>query len=196
MCRLRLATVCLLLAVTVPACSGPLDQRQADAVQAALADSLANVTEATDVSLTLYENARAAVLLSAPLAVTTELENGNTETLFKNGVEIVLTDSASAQTLAKSRQVLYESPSAVFTLTGEVRVDGWGGRRLRADSLIWDRNTQRIRTEGYVVMVTESDSIFGFGLRATSDLSDYTVLRITGSVAKRRSSTGDGGANP
>lgn len=194
--RLRLAAAVSLILAAGSACSGNLDQRQVDAVEAALADSLARVTEATDVDLTLYEGVRASVVLSAPLAVTTERDNGDTQTLFQGGVTILLTDSTSAQTHASSDRVLYESPQAVFTLTGEVHVEGLKGRSLQADSLIWDRNTQRIRTNGYVVMVTEADSIYGYGLRATSDLADYTVLRITGTVSKRRTVREGADANP
>jgi len=176
----------LVLLITGSGCSRSLNQNQIDSVAVALSDSLAKVTVATDISLTLYEANRAAVYLSAPIASTYERENGATETLFSGGVQVTLIDSTGQRTQTTSEEVFYLSPESIFTLRNNVFIEGFNGRSMQTDTLIWDRNTQRIRTDGYVTMVTESDSIRGYGLRATTDLSDYSILRITGSATIRR----------
>lgn len=163
------------------------DERQnIDQVQLALSDSLAKTTVASDIDLTLYEGNRAAVKLTAPRASTYEKDQGSTETLFSGGVRVELVDSTGQRTNTSSGEVFYLSPESVFTLRNEVVIDGFNGRRLRTDTLTWDRSAGRVRTEGFVVMVTETDSIRGFGLRATTDLSDYSILNVTGSTTIRR----------
>jgi len=179
----RISPLFLLLFLQI-SCS---DNRTAvDPVELALSDSLAKMTVATDVNLTLYEGVRAAVHLKAPRASTYEKDQGATETLFSGGVQVELIDSTGRKTSTFSEEVFYLSPESVFSLRNGVVIDGLNDRRLRTDTLNWDRNAGKIRTEGFVIMVTETDSIRGFGLRANTDLSDYSVLYVTGSTTIRR----------
>lgn len=157
-----------------------------DQVELALSDSLAKMTIATDINLRLYEGTRAAVYLTAPLASTYEKEQGATETLFSGGIRIELIDSSGQSTKTFSEEVFYLSPESIFSLHKGVVIDGFNNRRLRTERLTWDRNAGIIRTEGFVIMVTETDSIRGIGLRANTDLSDYSILNVTGSTTIRR----------
>ena len=118
-----------------------------------------------------------------------EEEDGTTLTKFSGGVRVEVTDSLGQQTLSECNEVRYKNPESILTLAGNVRINGFNGRRLTTDTLIWDRSTRQIRTEGFIIMVTESDSIRGYGLRATSDLSDYSILNVTGSTTIKRSSS-------
>jgi len=181
--RLALASrVSLLLSLL--SCS---DSRTAvDQVELALSDSLAKTTIATDIDLRLYEGSRAAVFLTAALASTYEKEQGATETLFSGGVQIELIDSIGKSTKTFSEEVFYLSPESIFSLRKGVVINGFNDRRLRTELLTWDRNAGIIRAEGFLTMVTETDSIRGFGLRANTDLSDYSILNVTGSTTIRR----------
>jgi hypothetical protein len=163
------------------------DSRTAvDQVELALSDSLAKTTIATDIDLRLYEGSRAAVFLTAALASTYEKEQGATETLFSGGVQIELIDSIGKSTKTFSEEVFYLSPESIFSLRKGVVINGFNDRRLRTELLTWDRNAGIIRAEGFLTMVTETDSIRGFGLRANTDLSDYSILNVTGSTTIRR----------
>jgi hypothetical protein len=176
--------IVLLLSLFHVSCS---DNKSAvDTVGLALSDSLAKTTTATDIDLRLYEGTRAAVYLKAPRASTYEKEQGATETLFSGGVQVELVDSTGQSTKTFSEEVYYLSPESMFTLRKGVVIDGFNNRRLRTELLTWDRTAGKVRTEGFVIMVTETDSIRGFGLRANTDLSDYSILNITGSTTIRR----------
>lgn len=157
-----------------------------DQVELALSDSLAKMTIAADINLRLYEGTRAAVYLTAPLASTYEKEQGATETLFSGGIRIELIDSSGQSTKTFSQEVFYLSPESIFSLHKGVVIDGFNNRRLRTERLTWNRNAGIIRTEGFVIMVTETDSIRGIGLRANTDLSDYSILNVTGSTTIRK----------
>jgi hypothetical protein len=173
-----------LLLISSPACKDA--NSDMDQVQLALSDSLAKTTIATDIDLTLYEGTRAAVYLKAPRASTYEKDQGATETLFSGGVQVELIDSTGQRTKTLSEEVFYLSPESVFSLRNGVIIDGFNQRRLITDTLTWDRNAGKIRTEGFVIMITETDSIRGYGLRANTDLSDYSILFVTGSTTIRR----------
>lgn len=180
------AVISFVLMLTVPGCLNAPERSENAAVEAALADSLARITEATDIDLTIYEDHHAAVQLKAETARTYEKDDGHTETVFEGDVRIVLTDSSQTRTLTRSEKVLYQSPETVFTLIGSVIVEGIANRTLRTDTLIWDRTQNRVYTDGYVILTTEKDSIYGYGLRGVSDLSDYSLLRISGSVSRKK----------
>lgn len=152
-------------------------------------DSLQRTSFAEQIQLTLYEYNKAVVQLYSPYAATFEEEDGATVTKFSGGVRVEVTDSLGQQTLSECNEVRYKNPESILTLAGNVRINGFNGRRLTTDTLIWDRSTRQIRTEGFIIMVTESDSIRGYGLRATSDLSDYSILNVTGSTTIKRSSS-------
>lgn len=153
-----------------------------------ISDSLAKTTAAEQVKLTLYQANKAAVYLKSPKASTYELDDGTTETLFSGGVHVTLIDSAGNSTSSSSSSVLYKSPESVFELKGDVLIQGVNQRVLRTDALIWDHKNNRIQTDGYVIMVTQTDSIRGYGLRANTDLSNYSIKNITGSTTINRSS--------
>lgn len=152
-------------------------------------DSLQRTSYAEQIQLTLYELDKAVVHLYSPHAATFEEQDGATLTKFTGGVRVEVIDSLGQRTLSRCNEVRYKSPESILTLAGDVRIDGFNGRKLSTDTLIWDRSTRNIRTEGFIIMVTENDSIRGFGLRATSDLSDYSILNVTGSTTLKRSSS-------
>jgi len=152
-------------------------------------DSLQRTSFAEQIQLTLYEHNKAVVHLFSPNAATFEQEDGATLTKFIGGVRVEVIDSTGQQTISACNEVRYKNPESILTLAGNVRINGFNGRRLTTDTLIWDRTTRQIRTEGFIIMVTESDSIRGFGLRASSDLSDYSILNVTGSTTIKRTSS-------
>lgn len=152
-------------------------------------DSLQRTSFADQIQLTLYEFDKAVVHLYSPHAATFEEQNGASITTFSGGVRVVVIDSLGQQSISSCNEVRYRSPESVLTLAGQVKIEGFNGRKLTTDTLIWDRSSRQIRTEGFIIMVTETDSIRGFGLRANSDLSDYSILNVTGSTTIKSDSS-------
>lgn len=85
---------------------------------------------------------------------------------------------------------------------GEVRADGallraWGDVLVRSDSglvvrteeLAYDRHREKVFTEEFVTVVTPDDSLSGYGLEASPDLSDWVIKNTSGATRRRREGT-------
>lgn len=55
------------------------------------------------------------------------------------------------------------------------------GERLETEELIWSQDSARVRTDQPVTITRKGDILYGQGLDAAEDFSDYTILRPTGS---------------
>ena len=54
------------------------------------------------------------------------------------------------------------------------------GEQLSTEELFWKRDTKRIFTDKFVTIRQESEVLFGTGLEAAQDLSEYTILKPEG----------------
>lgn len=54
------------------------------------------------------------------------------------------------------------------------------GEQLNTEELFWKRDTKRIYTDKFVTIRQEAEVIYGTGLEAAQDLSDYTILKPEG----------------
>jgi LPS export ABC transporter protein LptC len=57
------------------------------------------------------------------------------------------------------------------------------GEKLNTEHLIWDAITQKIYTEEFVKITTKDETIWGDGLKANQDFSNYEILHPKGSIA-------------
>lgn len=75
--------------------------------------------------------------------------------------------------------------------SGDVVVRSEGGMELRCDTLFYDSQTERVRSDGFVILVSSSDSLTGWGFSAAPDLSDWVIHRVSGETRRdfQRNST-------
>ena len=52
--------------------------------------------------------------------------------------------------------------------------------QLNTEELFWKQDTKRIFTEKFVTIKQQTEVIYGTGLEAAQDLSDYTILKPEG----------------
>lgn len=57
------------------------------------------------------------------------------------------------------------------------------GEKLNTEHLIWDALTKQIYTEEFVKITTKDETIWGDGLKANQDFSNYEILHVKGSIA-------------
>ena len=75
-------------------------------------------------------------------------------------------------------QLTYDSDNEVVVAAGEVRMAS-EGNTLRADSVTWNRNTDQVRAQGNVRVVTpEGDTVYGDDIvqGAASDVADHDAV--------------------
>ncbi|MDQ3047675.1 MAG: LPS export ABC transporter periplasmic protein LptC [Bacteroidota bacterium] len=57
------------------------------------------------------------------------------------------------------------------------------GDRLNTEHLIWDAVTKKIYTEQFVKITTKDETLWGEGMIANQDFSDYEIKKIQGSLS-------------
>ena len=87
----------------------------------------------------------------------------------------------SAATLT-ARRVFYFEGERRFEARGAVVVVTREGKRLESEHLLWFEEDRRVRTPGFVRIVTPSERVQGYGLDADEDLATYRLSRVTAEV--------------
>ncbi len=170
----------LVSAFTVFAACTDLSEYDRDRVRDAMADSLLSVTESRNIRMELIEDGQRIVAVHAPFAATSDRE-GRTETDLRDSVYVAVFDSTGAiETEVTSRAARYLGHQSEFHFSDEVIVQTRDMRRLYTDYLEWSQSNRTIHTPDFVIIVTETDSITGYGLNGTDDLVSYRLTEVTG----------------
>lgn len=57
------------------------------------------------------------------------------------------------------------------------------GERLDTEKLIWNEKTKKIYTNSFVRITTATDIMFGEGLEANQNFSNYKIFKYRGSIS-------------
>jgi len=171
--------VLLLMSFFFTACTD-LSDYDRERVRDAMADSLLSVTESRNIRMELIEDGQRIVSVHSPFAATYTRE-GRSETDMRDSVYVAVLDSTGAiETEVTSRSARYLGHQSEFHFRDDVLVWTRDGRRLRTEYLEWSQGDRSIYTPDFVIIVTEADSITGYGLTGTDDLSSYRLTEVTG----------------
>ncbi len=149
-------------------------------VRDAMADSLLSVTESRNIRMHLIEDGKRLVSVYSPFAATYSRE-GRSETELRDSVHVtVMDENGDVETVVTSRSARYLGHESEFHFSDDVYVVTRDGRRLRTDYLEWSQQKRSVYTPDFVIIVTEADSITGYGLSGMDDLSSYRLTEVTG----------------
>ncbi len=76
-------------------------------------------------------------------------------------------------TYEKSNEMIVRDSVVVINLKGE---------KLETEELIWNDQTQKITSNKFVKIQTRDEIIYGDGLEANSDLTNYKIKKIRGTI--------------
>ena len=100
--------------------------------------------------------------------------------------------AADDQIAFSAGQLIYDYEAEIVTATGEVRM-ARRGERLRADKVVWDRNTGKVLATGNIAVTNpQGDVAYGDSIELTDSLRDgvvdnmLVVLDQGGRIAARR----------
>ena len=163
-------------------CGSEMSDFESKRVSTALEDSMLSTTESWDVDMNMLENEVRIVRLRAPYSASYEI-GADTETRFEGPVSIQIFDtSGTISTSVSCMQALYRARSSEFEFSGNVIVETDEGKKLRSEFLEWFQKTGTIQSDKYVIITAPGDSIAGYGLTGTEDLSEYTIKNVSGRV--------------
>ncbi len=176
---LLLLLVFFAAAAITSACTD-LSEYDRERVRDAMADSLLSVTESRNIRMELIEDGQRIVAVHSPFAATYSRE-GRSETDLRDSVYVAVYDSTGAiETEVTSRSAKYLGHQSEFHFSEEVVVHTRDKRRLYTDYLEWSQGDRSVYTPDFVIIVTETDSITGYGLTGSDDLVSYRLTEVTG----------------
>lgn len=171
--------IALLPALLGAACT-ELSEFDSERVNQELADSLLSVNESWDVTMYIIEDGRRVVSIQTPYAATYQRDD-RSETEMEGPVHVTVHDPSTMDTTrVRAGKAIYRGHESVFEFMDDVRVHTQDKRTLRGDHLLWNQSERSISTDQFITIATPTDSIAGYGLQGSDDLSNYTISNVTG----------------
>ena len=134
--------------------------------------------EGENVELYSSENERVKSKLSAELFY--EFENGDME--FPKGMYVEMYDELGGlESTLRANHAKYIKAEKLYRGQGKVELKNvQKNEQLNTEELFWNPVTKKIFTTKFVTIKEEGDVIYGTGLDAKQDLSDYVILKPKG----------------
>ncbi|MEX2641358.1 MAG: LPS export ABC transporter periplasmic protein LptC [Balneolales bacterium] len=169
----------LVFLLSAAACT-ELSSYEEASMDEAMVDSLLSVTESWDIQMEIIEDGLRVVNITAPYASTYH-EDNIAETRMQGPVAVVVLDSLGTQTTkVTSGRAIYTGRNSTFRFREDVVVTTHDGRTLRTQELDWMQQDRSITSSDFVIIITPTDSIAGYGLEGLDDLSIYSISEVTG----------------
>ncbi len=111
-----------------------------------------------------------------------EFENGDRE--FPKGVYLEFyNEFGRLESVLKANHAFFFKEENKWRGRGNVEVKNLEKReQLNTEELFWKPAEQTISTESFVTIRKEGDIVYGVGLDANQDLSDYTIWKVHGEM--------------
>ena len=140
------------------------------------------VEEATNITSFMSQDGVMKAKLTAPYMLRYQADSPYVE--FPRTMHVdFYNDSVKIESKVDANYARYrEYENKVFLKDSVVVINIMKGDTLRTDELWWDQNTQEFYTDKPVRIYQKDKTIFGKGLRASQDFSNYEIFSITGTV--------------
>ena len=139
------------------------------------------LTVAENVELYYTEDNQVKVKLMA--AVVNEFQNGDRE--FPKGIYLEFYDKdGHLESTLRANEAFYFKKENQWRGRGKVEVKNIEkNEQLNTEELFWKPDKEKIFTEKFVTIRQQSDVIYGQGLEAKQDMSDYIIKKPEGEFA-------------
>ncbi len=134
-----------------------------------------------NVDLLVSDSAKLKVHLTAPREE--DFAGDDPRSVFRQGVYIEFFDSVG--NINSHMEAMYgeRRPKKQETIVKrKVVVVNVDGDKLETEKLIWDERNQKIYTDAAVKITTAEQILFGNGMTADSDFTNYEITEPTGSI--------------
>ena len=162
--------ICLLIVTALQGCN------QSDLKEPLIYDGPVRIVE--NVELFYTEENRVKVKMVAPMAY--EFENGDNE--FPDGLYLEFFDETGRlESTLRANEAFYFKKDHLWRGRGKVEVKNLEkNEQLNTEELFWNPAEEKIYTDKFVTIRQQSDVIYGQGLEAKQDMSDYIIKKPEG----------------
>jgi LPS export ABC transporter protein LptC len=138
--------------------------------------------EVTEQATIFYsDSARVKVKLKAP--VIERYHKDEEKSVFSEGIDVEFYDKLGAvdSRITSNWAVQYED-KGIMEARNDVVVVNRKGEKLNTELLVWNRKKAEITSDAFVKITTAEEIIYGDGLRANEDFTQYEVQHIKGII--------------
>jgi LPS export ABC transporter protein LptC len=145
-----------------------------------------NIEKGKDVEINYSDNGVVRIKAMGPTATRFNAEKPYLE--FSDGIKIVFYNAGHQveSTLTAKRATAVEN-SHSMTARDSVVVINNKGEVLNTDELIWDEEKKIIYSNSFVKIATADEILYGNGMIANENFTDYTIKHITGKIKVKAS---------
>ena len=184
--RERLFSCLFLFALVLGGCVNDMEE-----VNAIVETEVLPISVADDIQIIYSDSATLKVILEAKHLERfigedpyLEMTNGVYVRFFNNMGEV-------ESELRSNYAISYEN-SDIMEAKENVVVVNKKGETLNTEHLIWEKKTEKIRTEEFVKITTEDEVIFGHGLESNQDFTKYRIKKIKGTINLKDAESSEG----
>jgi len=143
-----------------------------------IAEYTGPLSEAENVEMFYSEKEQIKIKMNAPLLY--EFKNGDRE--FPKGLSLEFYDIAgNLESTLKANNAFYFKEQNLWRGRGDVEVKNVKkSDQLNTEELFWKQADKKIYTDKFVTIRQQGDVIYGEGLEAKDDLTEYTINKIRG----------------
>jgi len=141
-----------------------------------------NLTETgTDVEILYTDNGNPKAKIITPELTRILSEEGITE--FKKGLKIFFYDAQEhiESSMTANYGKAFEKNEELFAKDNVVIINV-KGEKMETEELVWKRKEKKIYSEKFVKITTADEIIYGNGMEANEDFSDYVIKDVKGII--------------
>jgi len=137
--------------------------------------------QSSNVIITLTKKGNITAKIEAELM---KKNNQNLKLELKNNVKVDLyDDDFNHKSIINSQYAIVDEKENKINAYDNVQVISNDGKQLKADSLLWDNNEDRIFTNSNLQFITaDTDTLYGQGFESNIDLTDWIIFQPKGSI--------------
>lgn len=175
---IRSLICCLFVCLFCFACENSLQE-----INEAVEHLEPNVETVCDVEILYSEEAKMRVKLEGPLLLRHKTKDPFTE--FPSGVTVTFFEQSSLQPTSKltaKYAIRRQKDKETVVRDSVVWFNIYKKERLETEELIWNENTNKVYSDKFVKITTETENIFGEGFEADQNFTNYKIKKIHGQV--------------
>lgn len=140
------------------------------------------IAVSTDVEIVYSELGNLRIKGKAPKRII--YQNGDKE--YPDSIYLEMYDELGQKTTTITGGYCYEDyQTRTYRAEGNVVVSNLTkGQTLETERLFWNQRDQMIRSDTNIKVITPTETLYGIGMEAKQDFSEYKILRPTGKMWK------------
>jgi LPS export ABC transporter protein LptC len=173
---MRMFPVAIILICILSGCKNDLAEVKAITTRANV-----NIENGKDVNIRYSDHGK--VKINALAKSVTRFNTEKSYMEFPDGIKVTFysADGQVSTTMLADYASAVESTN-LMTARKNVEVTNVKGEKLNTEELIWDPQKKILYSNAFVKITTAEEIIFGNGLEANEDFTDYVIKKITGTV--------------